>query len=77
MSVGDKVFTSIFMQFFTSLSLQWPLSSILATDTLPVCAHTTVMMPEPIHTIIVDNRRDSNMSVVFLINLAAKLDNYL
>jgi len=34
------------------------------------------MMPEPIHTIIVDNRRDSNMSVVFLINLAAKLDNY-
>ena len=71
--VGDKVFTCTFMQLLAAASLQCIFDGISATDTLPVCSHTTVMMPEPIHNIIVDNRIESVMYADFLIFRTAKV----
>ena len=71
--VGDKVFTCIFMQLLAAASLQCIFDGISATDTLPVCSHTTVMMPEPIHNIIVDNRIESVMYADFLIIRTTKV----
>ena len=75
MSVGDKVFICSFMQWLASASLQCLFEVWWATDTRPVCSHTTVMMPEPIHTIIKESMAESIMFVDFLIIRMAKLSN--
>gem|GEM_PF-2777215 len=76
MSVGDKVLICSLMQWLASASLQCLLEDCWATDTLPVCSHTTVMMPEPIHTIIKESMKESIMFADFLIINHCKVKHF-
>ena len=73
-SVGDRVFICSFMQCPSSAVLQCFFDGMLARETFPVCSHTTVRMPEPIHTIIVERRNERRRVADFLIIWATKIE---